>query len=237
MQQEHRGTLDGTYVPEPRTTAHDDDVAVGTAQATDQDPHEDTDESADERYPAGTYASGSAAAGTDRGDVEVVDHDKALAEESAEEPADQRDVLAPRTDEDVIGERVDEDVREEEAAASPDAEAEAEADDTVAAGESSQGLLPGAVEATPIGAVWAEGAADGLRDRWRELQLRFIDDPRSVAGEADQLVGEAVASVTAALQAQREQLSSWQGEGGDDTERLRAAVRQYRDFFDRLLGL
>lgn len=100
-----------------------------------------------------------------------------------------------------------------------------------------QDLRPGAVEAVPVGAVWAEGAADGLRERWRELQLRFIDDPRSVAGEADQLITEAVSTVTAALESQRAQLSAWQGEGGDDTERLRSAVRQYRDFLDRLLGL
>jgi hypothetical protein len=89
----------------------------------------------------------------------------------------------------------------------------------------------------PIGAIWADGAADGLRERWRELQLRFIDDPRSVAGEADQLVAEAVSTVTGALESQRAQLSAWQGEGGDDTERLRAAVRQYRDFLNHLLGL
>ncbi|MET7418445.1 hypothetical protein [Dactylosporangium sp. NPDC005555] len=100
-----------------------------------------------------------------------------------------------------------------------------------------QDLRPGAVEPVPVGALWADGAAEGLRERWRELQLRFIDDPRSVAGEADQLVAEAVSTVTGALESQRSQLSAWQSEGGEDTERLRAAVRQYRDFLDRLLGL
>lgn len=97
--------------------------------------------------------------------------------------------------------------------------------------------LPGAVEAAPVGALWADGAVDGLRERWRALQLRFIDEPRAVAGEADQLVGEAIDSIAASLQQQRQRLGAWQGEGGDDTERLRAAVRGYRDFLDRLLGL
>ncbi|WP_238017749.1 hypothetical protein KZZ52_48910 [Dactylosporangium sp. AC04546] len=99
-----------------------------------------------------------------------------------------------------------------------------------------EALRPGAIEPEPLGAFWADGAVDGLRERWRELQLRFIDDPRSVAGEADQLVGEAVASLTAGLEEQRRRLTDWQGDG-DDTERLRAAVRGYRDFLDRLLGL
>lgn len=105
------------------------------------------------------------------------------------------------------------------------------------AGQSAQELRPGAAEPAPIGEIWAAGAADGLRDRWRELQLRFIDDPSSVAGEADELVGEVVASVAASLQAQRQQLSAWRNDGIDDTEQLRSAVRQYRDFFNKLLGL
>ncbi|MEU0560025.1 hypothetical protein [Dactylosporangium sp. NPDC006015] len=113
----------------------------------------------------------------------------------------------------------------------------ADGDTTGAEGGAGQDLRPGAVETVPVGAIWAEGAADGLRERWRELQLRFIDDPRSVAGEADQLVTEAVTAVTGALESQRAQLSAWQQEGSEDTERLRAAVRQYRDFLDRLLGL
>ncbi|WP_433078428.1 hypothetical protein ACQP1P_37315 [Dactylosporangium sp. CA-052675] len=96
---------------------------------------------------------------------------------------------------------------------------------------------PGSVDVTAVGAVWADGAVDGLRDRWRELQLRFIDDPRSVADEADALVGEAVETITNALQAQRRDLANWQHEPGDDTERLRAAVRGYRDYLDRLLGM
>ncbi|MGI5237460.1 hypothetical protein [Dactylosporangium sp. CA-139066] len=96
---------------------------------------------------------------------------------------------------------------------------------------------PGSVDVAAVGAVWADGAVDGLRERWRALQLRFIDDPRAVAGEADELVGEAVDTITNALQAQRRELAAWQDQGGDDTERLRAAVRGYRDYLDRLLGM
>jgi hypothetical protein len=119
----------------------------------------------------------------------------------------------------------------------PQSEDDAAAQSEVVAVEEPAELRPGAVEAVPIGALWADGASDGLRERWRELQLRFIDEPRAVADEADQLVAEAVASITSALESQRQQLQAWQGEGAEDTERLRAAVRRYRDFLDRLLGL
>ncbi|WP_426506086.1 hypothetical protein ACPPVO_49615 [Dactylosporangium sp. McL0621] len=103
--------------------------------------------------------------------------------------------------------------------------------------ETPVGSTPGSVDVTAVGAIWADGAADGLRERWRELQLRFIDEPRSVADEADALVGEALDTITNSLQAQRRELANWQNEPGDDTERLRAAVRGYRDYLDRLLGM
>jgi hypothetical protein len=84
--------------------------------------------------------------------------------------------------------------------------------------------------------LWGDGYADGVRDRWRELQLRFVDDPQSVAGEAERVVDEAVAALTASVNARKQELSTWRaGGGGDDTEQLRAAVARYREFLDRLL--
>ncbi|WP_173056266.1 hypothetical protein [Phytohabitans houttuyneae] len=99
--------------------------------------------------------------------------------------------------------------------------------------------IPAEVPATaaveePIAGLWGEGTAQGYRDRWREVQLRFVDDPPAAAREANQLVEEAVGALTAELSRQKEQLSGWSGE---DTEDLRAVVRRHRDFLDRLLGL
>ena len=79
-------------------------------------------------------------------------------------------------------------------------------------------------------------AAQGFRDRWRDVQLRFVDDPRAAAGEAQSLVEEAIRALSEALAAQKEKLGGWQGAGEADTEQLRVAVRQYRDFLDRVLG-
>ncbi|WP_422754871.1 hypothetical protein [Micromonospora sp. WMMD708] len=79
-------------------------------------------------------------------------------------------------------------------------------------------------------------AAQGFRDRWRDVQLRFVDDPRGAAGEAQSLVEEAIAALAEALAAQKEKLGGWQGADEADTEQLRVAVRRYRDFLDRVLG-
>src|SRR5262249_38484720 len=83
--------------------------------------------------------------------------------------------------------------------------------------------------------LWGGGYAEGVRGRWRELQLRFVDGPHSVADDAERVVGEAVAALTASVNARKEELGTWRSGRGDDTEQLRAAVARYREFLDRLL--
>ncbi|MET8360617.1 hypothetical protein [Micromonospora sp. NPDC005171] len=78
--------------------------------------------------------------------------------------------------------------------------------------------------------------AQGFRDRWRDVQLRFVDDPQAAAGEAQSLVEEAIQALSSALAAQKTTLGGWQDTGSADTEQLRMAVRNYRDFLDRVLG-
>ncbi|MEH0929313.1 hypothetical protein [Micromonospora sp. CPCC 205558] len=78
--------------------------------------------------------------------------------------------------------------------------------------------------------------AQGFRDRWRDVQLRFVDDPQAAAGEAQSLVEEAIQALSSALAAQKNTLGGWQDAGSADTEQLRMAVRNYRDFLDRVLG-
>lgn len=80
------------------------------------------------------------------------------------------------------------------------------------------------------------GTAQGFRDRWRDVQLRFVDDPKAAAGQAQGLVEEAIHALAAALAEQKNRISGWQDDGSADTEQLRQAVRQYRDFLDRVLG-
>ncbi|WP_406078458.1 hypothetical protein [Micromonospora sp. NBC_00858] len=122
-------------------------------------------------------------------------------------------------------------------AVSPDA-------DPVLAGRGAGTSLESAGTSRPAGStVAAEAAAlldadtaQAFRDRWRDVQLRFVDDPQAAAAEAQALVEEAIQALASALAAQKTTLGGWQDAGSADTEHLRVAVRRYRDFLDRVLG-
>ncbi|HTJ35474.1 MAG TPA: hypothetical protein VL738_19790 [Dactylosporangium sp.] len=113
------------------------------------------------------------------------------------------------------------------------------------AGAPSSGAAPsgaayrsaGGSAAASLAGLWNESDRQRIRGRWQELQLRFIDDPHLVAGEAERLVQEAVASLTASLDQRRGQLHQQRAARGLDTENLRASLRDYREFLDRILGL
>ncbi|WP_435795974.1 hypothetical protein [Micromonospora taraxaci] len=94
----------------------------------------------------------------------------------------------------------------------------------------------GSTVATAAATLLDTDTAQGFRDRWRDVQLRFVDDPHAAAGEAQSLVEEAIQALSSALAAQKNTLGGWQDAGSADTEQLRIAVRNYRDFLDRVLG-
>jgi hypothetical protein len=108
---------------------------------------------------------------------------------------------------------------------------------TNADGTASTELLPGELADEPVLALFDTGSTERFRDRWQQLQLRFIDDPHAVAGQAASLVDEVVIALRDAVDRQRAALDDWQSSQDGDTERLRVAVRRYRDFLDRMLGL
>jgi hypothetical protein len=89
-----------------------------------------------------------------------------------------------------------------------------------------------AAPATPAGAALD---ADGVRTRFLDIQAGFVDEPRQAVEEAGRLVEELAQQVIDALQAQRGQLQV--PEADASTEDLRLAMRSYRQFVDRLLGL
>ena len=97
-------------------------------------------------------------------------------------------------------------------------------------------LQPGAAVDDPVAALWGADLVQGYRQRWAQLQLSFVDNPRAAAAQAGQLLDEAVQSLTHTLSSQKQALDGWQ-QHGDDTEMLRTAVQRYRDFLDRLLGM
>jgi hypothetical protein len=85
-------------------------------------------------------------------------------------------------------------------------------------------------------AVWSDTRTAEFRDRWREAQLLFVDDPRAATTNAQHLVTSAIETLTEALNEHRRSLDAWES-GDSDTERLRQAMRQYRVFFDHVLGI
>jgi len=84
--------------------------------------------------------------------------------------------------------------------------------------------------------LYDERRAESLRDRWQDLQGRFVDEPRETVEEADALVAEMLQELARGFADARSGLES-QWSSGDDvsTEELRVTLRRYRAFFERLL--
>jgi hypothetical protein len=117
------------------------------------------------------------------------------------------------------------DVGRDEAAAEPAEAADADAE-------------PGAAEsaeAEPAAPAQAALDTDRIRNRFLDIQAGFVDEPRQAVEEAGRLVEEVAQQVIDALQAQRGQLQVPVADAS--TEDLRLAMRSYRQFVDRLLGL
>jgi hypothetical protein len=77
--------------------------------------------------------------------------------------------------------------------------------------------------------------ADGIRNRFLDIQAGFVDEPRQAVEEAGRFVDDLLRQVADALREQRAQLAGATEEGS--TEDLRLALRAYRQFVDRILGM
>jgi hypothetical protein len=88
---------------------------------------------------------------------------------------------------------------------------------------------PEDAQGSPLGSL--DVAA--IRNRFIDIQAGFVDEPRQAVEEAGRFVDDLVQQVADALRQQRGQLAGPEG----STEELRLALRAYRQFVDRLLGL
>jgi hypothetical protein len=96
---------------------------------------------------------------------------------------------------------------------------------------------PAATDAPAAGTPALLGSLDAgaIRNRFLDIQAGFIDEPRQAVEEAGRFVDDLLRQVADSLQQQRGQLAGVTDEGS--TEDLRLALRAYRQFIDRLLGL
>jgi len=95
------------------------------------------------------------------------------------------------------------------------------------------GMMPG--EAPVVGvASMAAPDAQATHDRWQQVQLGFIDDPRASVEAARAMVAEAVEARIDAIRGRQAALDAWQSEQSPDTEVLRAAMRSYREMLNSM---
>jgi hypothetical protein len=92
--------------------------------------------------------------------------------------------------------------------------------------------LTGATESPGAVGLFEEDAVNRFRDRWRELQSGFVDDPAQAVRGADELVDE----IMRELAERRQNLEEQWRDGAGDTEELRVAIQEYRAFFNQLLN-
>jgi hypothetical protein len=85
--------------------------------------------------------------------------------------------------------------------------------------------------------VWDEDAARHFRAAWHEVKAEFVDDPVTALTRAHDLLTDAVNELTEVLLAERDELDPLRGTDTPDTERMRMAMRGYREFLDRILSL
>ncbi len=97
---------------------------------------------------------------------------------------------------------------------------------------------PEAGSATSGGAgLFDQGEVDEFSDRWEDIQVRFVDQPKESVAAADRLVDDVVNTVTSRLSDQRRELESlWQRDEEVTTEQLRQSLQRYHALFDRLLS-
>jgi hypothetical protein len=232
-------------VPPPGSTPP---PASGPMGDTEAEAPEAADREAEAPEAADREAEAPEAAGREAEAPEAADREaraeerEAQAEREPDWPSDADLMTAATTGPGAATEeaRREEARREEDAGKAQEAPAAAEARPDRAAPEPEPGaeeLAPGEVPVTAVVVLWEAEVVDGYRDRWQQIQLRFIDNPRRAAEQAQGLVGDVCQGLTDALNRHRGELDRWQAAELDDTEELRVSVRRYRDLLDRLLSL
>lgn len=85
------------------------------------------------------------------------------------------------------------------------------------------------------GRLLATDDRDRLRDRWRRIAERFVDDPAAAVRDADALVEQTIDQIRASLDDRRSATrAGWTELDEATTEQLREALHRYEILFDQL---
>jgi hypothetical protein len=92
------------------------------------------------------------------------------------------------------------------------------------------------INENPPSPLFGASQVNEFRARWSNIQVAFVDEPRRVVEDADNLVASVMQDLARGFANERERLEK-QWDRGDNvsTEDLRIALQRYRSFFDRLL--
>ena len=86
--------------------------------------------------------------------------------------------------------------------------------------------------------LFAQNDTQDFRSRWEQIQIGFVDEPRTAVVKADELVANAIKRLAEVFASERQKLETeWDKTDNVSTEDLRVALRRYRSFFDRLLSV
>jgi len=107
----------------------------------------------------------------------------------------------------------------------------------VASGEQRPAATNGSTDhsAEPL---FLDDVANDFRNRWKDIQTGFVDEPRQAVQRADELVAQAIKRLAERFAEERNRLEqSWDRGDQVNTEDLRVALQTYRSFFQRLLSV
>ena len=105
-------------------------------------------------------------------------------------------------------------------------------------GDSTAGAATAPAREEQAAPLFSSEETKEFRARWDAIQVSFVDDPRGVVQQADDLVAVTMKRLAERFAAERAKLED-QWDRGDNvsTEDLRLALRRYRSFFVRLLSV
>jgi hypothetical protein len=82
------------------------------------------------------------------------------------------------------------------------------------------------------------GDINTMMQRWQQVQVGFVHEPRQALEDADALVTDLVQRLARMFATEREKLESQWSRGDEvSTEDLRVGLQRYRSFFQRLLSV